>query len=142
MNSGLTFLTQSAWAYPVLEIVHLLGIALLVGNLVCFEARVLGAGKTIDLTALARLALPLSVLGFALVVASGLTMFATQALELLANAAFKWKMLLLALAGGNAAWFHARGSLKLNDGMARLQVVASFLLWIAVLTCGRLIAYV
>jgi hypothetical protein len=32
--------------------------------------------------------------------------------------------------------------LKLNDGMARLQVIASFFLWIAVLTCGRLIAYV
>lgn len=135
-------LRESAWAYPILEIVHILGIAMLLGNLVCFEARVLGAGKKIELSALARLALPLSVLGFALAATSGLTMFATQALELLSNPAFKWKMLLLAFAGSNAAWFHARGSLKLNDGMARLQVVASFFLWIAVLSCGRLIAYI
>jgi hypothetical protein len=142
MNPSFNFLRESAWAYPILETVHLLGIALLIGNLVCFEARVLGAGKTIDLAALARLALPLSVLGFAMAAASGLTMFATQALELLSNSAFKWKMLLLALAGGNAAWFHARGSLKLNDGLARLQVIASFFLWIAVLSCGRLIAYI
>jgi hypothetical protein len=142
MNPGIAYLTQSAWAYPILEIVHLLGIALLLGNLVCFEARVLGAGKALDLAALARLALPLSLLGFALAVASGLTMFATQALELLASPAFKWKMLFLMIAGGNAAWFHARGSLKLNDRLARLQVLASFLIWIAVLSCGRLIAYV
>ena len=142
MNPGIAYLMQSAWAYPILEIVHLLGIAMLLGNLVCFEARVLGAGKAIDLAALARLALPLSVLGFALAVVSGLSMFATQALELLANPAFKWKMLFLMIAGGNAAWFHARGSLKLNDRLARLQVLASFFVWIAVLSCGRLIAYV
>ncbi len=142
MIPGITFLRESAWVYPILEIIHIIGIALLLGNLIVFEARVLGAGKTLDLTALARLALPLAVLGFLLAAMSGLTMFATQALELLGNPAFKWKMLLLAIAGGNAAWFHARGSLKLNDTIARLQVIASVFVWIAVLSCGRLIAYV
>lgn len=142
MIPGITFLRESAWVYPILEIIHIIGIALLLGNLIVFEARVLGAGKTLDLTALARLALPLAVLGFLLAAMSGLTMFATQALELLGNPAFKWKMLLLAIAGGNTAWFHARGSLKLNDTIARLQVIASVFVWIAVLSCGRLIAYV
>lgn len=142
MIPGITFLRESAWVYPILEIIHIIGIALLLGNLIVFEARVLGAGKTLDLTALARLALPLAVLGFLLAAMSGLTMFATQALELLGNPAFKWKMLLLVIAGGNAAWFHARGSLKLNDTIARLQVIASVFVWIAVLSCGRLIAYV
>ena len=133
---------ESAWVYPILEIIHIIGIALLLGNLIVFEARVLGAGKTLDLTALARLALPLAVLGFLLAAMSGLTMFATQALELLGNPAFKWKMLLLAIAGGNTAWFHARGSLTRNDTTARVQVIASVFVWIAVLSCGRLIAYV
>lgn len=142
MIPGITFLRESAWVYPILEIVHIVGIALLLGNLILFETRMLGASKAIDLTALARLALPLSVLGFTLAAISGLTMFATQALELLTNSAFKWKMFMLAIAGGNAAWFHARGSLKLNDGIARLQVIASFVIWMGVLSCGRLIAYV
>ena len=142
MNPAIVFLRESPWVYPILEIAHIVGIALLLGNLIVFEARVLGAGKSIDLTALARLALPLSVLGFMLAAMSGLTMFATHALELLGNPAFEWKMLLLAIAGGNAAWFHARGSLRLNDRIARLQVIASFFVWIAVLSCGRLIAYV
>jgi hypothetical protein len=139
---AITFLRESAWAYPILEIIHIVGIALLLGNLILFEVRVLGAGKAIDLNALARLALPLSVLGFMLAAMSGLTMFATQALELLNNSAFKWKMLLLAIAGGNAAWFHARGSLKQHDTIARVQVIVSGIIWIAVLSCGRLIAYV
>lgn len=89
MIPGITFLRESAWVYPILEIIHIIGIALLLGNLIVFEARVLGAGKTLDLTALARLALPLAVLGFLLAAMSGLTMFATQALELLGNPAFK-----------------------------------------------------
>ena len=71
-----------------------------------------------------------------------LTMFATQALELLGNPAFKWKMLLLAIVGGNTAWYLARCSLKRNDTIARVQVIASVFVWIAVLSCGRLIAYV
>ena len=142
MIPAISFLRESAWVYPILEIVHIVGIALLLGNLILFEARVLGAGKAIDLPALARLALPLSLLGFTLAAMSGLTMFATQALELLSNPAFKWKMLLLAIAAGNAAWFHARGSLKLHDTIARFQVIVSGIIWIAVLSCGRLIAYV
>jgi hypothetical protein len=139
---AIAFLRESAWVYPILEIIHIVGIALLLGNLIVFEARVLGAGKSINLNALARLALPLSVLGFLLAAMSGLTMFATQALELLGNPAFKLKMLFLMIAGGNAAWFHGRGSLKRVDAIAKLQVLASFFVWIAVLSCGRLIAYV
>ncbi len=142
MISSVTVLRESAWLYPILEIVHIVGIAMLLGNLVAFEARVLGAGKTLDLRALARLALPLSLLGFLLAAASGLTMFATQALELLENPAFKWKMLFLLIAGGNAAWFHGRGSMHRIDMIAKLQVIGSFIVWIAVLSCGRLIAYV
>ena len=133
---------ESAWVYPILEIIHIIGIALLLVNLIVFEARVLGAGKTLDLTAPARWALSLAVLGFLLAAMSCLTMFATQALELLGNPAFEWKMLLLAIVGGNTAWYLARGSLKRNDTIARVQVIASVFVWIAVLSCGRLIAYV
>ena len=133
---------ESAWVYPILEIIHIIGIALLLVNLIVFEARVLGAGKTLDLTAPARWALSLAVLGFLLAAMSCLTMFATQALELLGNPAFEWKMLLLAIVGGNTAWYLARGSLKRNNTIARVQVIASVFVWIAVLSCGRLIAYV
>lgn len=129
------------WAYPALEVVHLLGIALLLGNLVLLEARVFGAGAALALRPLARLALSIAVTGFALAAGSGLLMFATQPQELLANRAFTLKMLLLVLAGCNAAWFHARGSLDRVDTIARLQMAASFLVWLAVLGCGRWIAY-
>jgi hypothetical protein len=137
-----SWISGHPWAYPVLEVVHLVGIALLLGNLVLLELRVLGVAKTLPLPALARAALGLTLCGFGLAAGSGLLMFASQPLELLANRAFTIKMGLLMLAGTNAAMFHARGGLQKLDATARLQTALSLGIWLAVITCGRFIAYV
>lgn len=138
----LGWIVSHPFAYPALEVVHIAGIALLLGNLVLFELRVWGAGSELPVPALARLALGLAVLGFSMAAASGLLMFASQPLELLANRAFLIKMGLLMLAGSNAAWFHARGSLTRMDRTARMLTLLSSGLWLAVIICGRWIAYV
>lgn len=136
-----TALASHPWAYPAFEALHLVGVALLFGGLVVFELRLLGLARALDLAALARLVLPLALLGFALCAFSGLCMFATQPQELLANPAFRAKLVLLMLAGANAAWFHARGSLALGDAAARAQGLLSLGIWLAVIICGRWIAY-
>lgn len=136
-----TALKTHAWAYPALEIVHIVGIALLLGNLVLLELRVFGRGAALPVPELARLSLGLAGLGFSLAAATGLLMFATQPQELLANSAFTLKMLLLLAAGCNAAAFHTRRSLLRLDGTARLQMLLSTGIWIAVIACGRWIAY-
>ncbi len=135
-------LRSHVWAYPALEVVHIIGIALLLGNLVLLELRVFGLGAALPVKDLSRLSLSVAGAGFSLVAASGLLMFASQPAELLANRAFTLKMLLLLAAGCNAAWFHGRGSLDKLDGMAKLQMALSTLTWLAVIACGRWIAYV
>ena len=130
------------WAYPALEMVHISGIALLLGNLVLLELRVFGLGAGLAVKELARLSLGLALTGFAMAAASGLLMFASRAVELLGNRIFTLKMLLLLAAACNAAWFHGRGSLDKLDAFARMQMVVSTLIWLAVLACGRWIAYV
>lgn len=134
-------LPSHPWAWPVLEIVHTLGIALLLGNLVLFELRVFGRAPELAVLPLARIALTTAATGFLLAAASGLLMFAGQPGELLANRAFTLKMLLIFAAGCNAAWFHGRGSLARCDVPARVLLAVSSLLWLAVLACGRWIAY-
>lgn len=129
------------WAYPVLEMIHICGIALLLGNLVLLELRVFGRGAAISLQDLARLSLSVAVVGFTIAAGSGLVMFASQPGELLANGAFTLKLGLIFAAGCNAAFFHARGSLAKTDWLARLSMVVSTLLWLAVVACGRWIAY-
>ena len=134
-------LQSHPWAYPALEVVHIVGIALLLGNLVLLELRVFGRGAALPVADLARLSLGLAATGFCLIAGSGLLMFATQPQELLANRAFTLKMLLILLAAGNAVAFHVRGSLRRLDATARGLMLVSTLLWLAVLTCGRWIAY-
>lgn len=134
-------LRSTPWAYPALEAVHIVGIALLLGNLVALEARVFGRAAILPVAGLARLSLSIVLSGFALAAASGSLMFATQPAELLANRAFQVKMGLLVLAGCNALWFHGRRSLAKLDLLARLQMLSSTAIWLAVVFCGRWIAY-
>jgi hypothetical protein len=137
----LTGLAAHPWAYPALEVVHLIGVALIVGNLILLECRVFGLGAALPIEPLARLSLSLALIGFSMAAASGLLMFATQPGELLANRAFTIKMLLLVVAACNAAWFHGRGALQRLDRLARLQMFVSSLLWVSVIASGRWLAY-
>jgi hypothetical protein len=136
------FIRTSPWAYPSLEIVHLVGLGLVFGTLWLVELRLLGIGRRLDVGALAATALPWNLIGFALSVISGLLLFASRAGELIANRAFLLKMGLIALAGVNAALLHTRGALDPGRPGTRVQAAASLLLWVGVIAAGRLIAYV
>lgn len=130
------------WAYPMLEVVHLIGVALILGNLVLLELRVFGWVSELPIEPLARLSLGLVGVGFGCAAVTGLLMFGTQPGELLANRVFTVKVALIMLAGCNAGWFHARRSLQLQDATARVSMLLSSVIWILVITCGRWIAYV
>ena len=97
--AGFPALASHPWAYPALEAAHIVGIALLVGNLVLLEARVWGVAAELPVRPLARLSLRLALGGFAIVAVTGLAMFSSQPGDLLANRAFVVKMGLVALAG-------------------------------------------
>ncbi len=135
------WIQSSAFAYPLLEAAHIVGIGLLLGSLAVFELRVWGRGTGIDPGALARLALPVTAFGFGLAAASGLLMFAGQAEEMVRNRAFVIKMLLLFVAGSNAVWLHRRGGVAAADRLGKLQTALSLGLWVGVIICGRWIAY-
>ena len=139
--TGLPGIAAHPWAYPALEVAHIVGIALLVGNLVLLELRVWGIAPALPVAPLARLSLTIAAVGFCVIVVSGLAMFASRPAELLANRFFVVKMGLIALAGLNAAWFHGRDSLRRMDRVARTQTALSAGLWLGAIICGRWIAY-
>ncbi len=139
--AGLPGLASHPIAYPALEVLHITGIALLLGSLVLLDLRVWGLAPELPLRPLARLALKVTLAGFGLLVCSGLLMFSAQAAELVANRAFLLKLVLVQAAGLNAVWFHGRDSLARCDGLARLQTVLSTGLWLGAIICGRWIAY-
>jgi hypothetical protein len=139
----------SSWLYPALETVHILGLALLVGAAWTWDLRLLGVGRGVAVSELARLALPAARAGFGVAAASGALLFASDAVATAANPAFRAKLLLVALAAANAALFHrAYPSTSAWDRgvpappRARAAAVLSLLLWSLAATAGRLIAYV
>lgn len=139
---------ESLWLYPIVEVVHLVGIAVLAGGVILFDLRVLGFSRRVPIDLLARHVLPWSVAALLLIVPSGLLMFSAHPSDFLGGGVFFVKMGLLMLAGFNALAFHLgpfRGAAAWSTGAppaARAQALASILLWIGVIACGRLLAYV
>ena len=138
---------DGVWLYPVVEIVHIVGFTVLVGAVAMFDLRLLGFGRALPVQVLARHLLPWSWAALLLIVPSGLLMFGAQP-ELLDNQVFLLKLALIGAAGGNALAFHTGPWRTVAHWPARLPARArwhaalSLLLWIAVIACGRLLAYV
>ncbi|MEW9553263.1 hypothetical protein [Nonomuraea sp. NPDC050783] len=138
------------WVYSALEVVHLLGLALLVGPAALFDLRLLGAGRgAITVVAAARHLLPVARAGLAAAAGSGAAMFAAGAREIAGTGAAPVKLALLAVAGLNVALFHLGVYRRVStwDGARRTPAAAraagavSLLTWAGVVACGRLIAY-
>lgn len=140
---------ESLWAYPIVETIHIVGFAILVGSVVMFDLRVLGLSRQVSVRALARHLLPWSWASLALIVPTGFLMFLAHASDFLANGTFQLKMALLMAAGINAVVFHTlpyQSVSAWDTGVAaplsaRLSVLASIVLWVAIIGCGRLLAY-
>jgi len=140
---------ENLWLYPAVEIVHIVGFVLLVGSVVMFDLRVLGLSKQVSVKALARHLLPWSVAALLLIVPSGLAMFSAHANDFLGNRAFQLKMALLLAAGINAGIFHTgpfQSVAAWDTGApapagARVSVALSIAIWVAIIGCGRLLAY-
>ncbi|MEO8004175.1 MAG: DUF6644 family protein [Betaproteobacteria bacterium] len=145
-----TAMRDSLWLYPTVETVHIVGFVILVGAVFLFDLRLLGFSRRLPVHQLALHLLPWSAAALVLIVPTGLLMFAAAATDLIGNRAFVIKMLLLMLAATNAAAFHLgpfRSVARWDHDVpaplaAKLHALASLLIWVSVLTCGRFIAYV
>jgi hypothetical protein len=141
----IVWLKTNVYAYPMLEVTHIVGIALVFGTLWIVDLRLLlriNALDKLDAQLLAKALLPWTIVGFLLAAMTGLTMFVSRIGDLISNTAFIIKMCLLFTAGTNAAILHARGPLDAENVVTRIQAGLSILIWMMVITCGRWIAYV
>jgi hypothetical protein len=136
--------------YPVLMSLHVLGIALLVGPAFAVDLRLLGVGRGIvPVTLAARCLLPLSHVGFAIVLMTGLAMFPAIALTAGGSAAAPWKFGLIGLAGVNILLFHKgvyRSVASWDLGAptplaAKAAAMVSAVSWVGTIFAGRFLAY-
>lgn len=137
------------WLYPMVEVVHIIGFTVLVGSVLMFDLRVLGLSKDIKVTALARHLLTWSIAALLLIVPAGLLMFSAHPHDFASSGVFILKLCLIATAGVNAVLFHVGvyrsvdrwNTAVATPGIAKIQALFSIALWVAVIFCGRLLAY-
>lgn len=140
---------KSIWLYPAVETVHIIGLAILVGSIAVLDLRLMGLSRSLPVRKLARHTLPWTIGSFALILPSGLMMFAAHASDFIASPVFALKMGLIFAAIINAAVFHTtvfRSAAAwdvdvMPPAAARASAALSLLLWLTVIACGRLLAY-
>jgi hypothetical protein len=140
----------TAYLYPMLESVHIIGIALLVGPAAAFDLRLLGLARhRLRVTTAADYLLPLSRLGFAIAAVTGVLMFVPGANLITDRGSAPWKLGLILIAGLNILIFH-RGTYRGVRGWdadqptpaaARVAAIVSLASWSGVTVAGRLLAY-
>ena len=140
-----------AWAggeiYPIANLVHILGLVMLVGGIGILDLRLVGLFRRIPIGALAAALTPIAIAGLLLMVPSGATMFASDASTLVNSGTFRTKLLLIGLALANAIafrfiWQKRIAEWDINPPIwGRLMAAASILLWLSVAALGRWIAY-
>jgi len=145
-----TSIRESDFVYPIIETIHVLAIALLVGTVAIVDLRLLGIVlKRERVSRVAGQVLPLTWAGFVAMFVSGGLLFVAQAAKSYANPAFRIKMVLLALVVLNPLVFHStiyRSVGTWDDAPAaprrgRLAAVLSICLWSGIIIAGRAIAY-
>lgn len=139
----------STWLYPLASVLHILGLAFLVGSIATFDLRVLGAARRLPLDVCASYLLPIARGAFAVQVTTGFIMFAADADHVYDNPFFLAKIGVIALALVNIVTFHGLArdrpyvyELDPAPGWARASAAVSLLAWIAVASFGRMIAYI
>jgi hypothetical protein len=144
-------LQSIAWVIPAVQTLHLLAIAALMGATLVVNLRLLGVvAADATLERITRRFLPVVQAALAVLLVTGLTMIAAEPARSLLNAAFQWKMALLATAlvlGGVTARAVRRTpddwqTAPRGRSLTQLSAVVSTGLWVAILCAGRWIAYV
>jgi hypothetical protein len=147
------FVYARDWVWPLCEILHFVGMSVLIGTVGLADARILGLGKGIPIAQIERL-IPFGVAGFLINTATGFVFVAGNpvggAEAYLTNLSFQLKMLLVLIAGVNVLIFYLAGIARAADavtpagnapGSAKIVAAVSLVAWFGVIFFGRMIMY-
>ena len=141
-----TTIRDSIWMFPIIESIHVMSFTLVVGTIAIIDLRLLGLASTQrSFQRISSDILKWTWAAFVLAVATGLTMFSTNARIYYHNPFFRTKMLLLVFAGVNMAVFEITGRRTIHrwdknpspPRAGKIAAVLSLTLWISIIFMGR-----
>ncbi|WP_263411176.1 DUF6644 family protein [Terriglobus tenax] len=140
------FMQNSRWGFASVEAVHLLAIALLGGAVLILDLRLMGVILTRESPRVLNRDLSRLLLGsLAVLLLTGIALVSEEALKCYYNAAFRWKMALLAAAVLFYFTLYRRVVLTLGSSatvLSRVTAAVSLFLWLGVGVAGRAIGLI
>ena len=141
---------ESQFIYPLLQVVHLLGVGLFVGGVLFGNLRVAGVGRVVPLYDFVRYASRIALAGLVLILFAGLQIGASFIEVFYVSGVMRVKMLVLLVALANFAWLWINvsgarprwASTPPSRGGAALWMVAGIAALPALITLGKLLAYI
>jgi hypothetical protein len=147
------FVNDYDWVWPICEMFHFIGMALLIGTVGLLDIRILGFAKGLPIASLEKL-IPLGILGFVFNVVTGFIFVAGNIgggpMAYLGNLAFQIKMILILIAGVNLLAYYFMGIQRAAEGVsasgdaatsAKVVAIVSLVSWFGVIYFGRMIMY-
>jgi len=138
------------WTYAILNLFHILGVSTLFGSILLLDLRLLRVTRRLPIDGLARVSVPLAQTGFAIAVASGVTMICTNGTEYIGNPFLLVKFPAIALGVLNVAvvsrlpaWRATRERELTGWENRQLAVMGGISLasWVTAVAAGRMIGY-
>ena len=148
--SFLSSFAESVLAYPIVLSIHLADIALFGGMILMTNLRLLGLTfNSVPISRMVTGLRPWKRVGGTIQIATGLLLAASEATKYAPNPFFWTKMIILGLIGIHALIFRPivynrteeLDSLAVIPASVKVAAVLSLVLWTAMFTMGRLIAY-
>ncbi len=143
-------LLESLYMYPWIESAHVLSICFFIGILLFVDLRLMGVAFTkLPISEMNKKVLPWSLFGFGLMMLTGFLLFYAIPVRSYQNIFFRFKVILILLAGLNAFLFHRQMKVEgmiWDEGKSipksvHLKAAVSLVLWSGVIISGRMIAY-
>jgi hypothetical protein len=145
-----TALRESQLMFPILEGLHLLGLALIMGPVLMLDFRLAGiAWNDTAVSKIAKTFVPYSISGAVIMFVSGILLFCAEAVRCYNSGWFRIKVILLLVAGANALYFHTKtqstwakwDTFAIPPPDARRAGILSIVFWTGVIFAGRWTAY-
>jgi len=143
MPPGL-WIRDATWGFAVIETLHIMALAVLLGSMLIVDLRLMGLGMTRQPVAeLAGLLIPWFWASFFTMIATGICLFASEAVRLSQSGPFAYKMMFLFVAIAVHLTIHRKAIANGVEGAALGKAAAwlSMFCWLGIALAGRAIAF-
>jgi hypothetical protein len=138
---------DSRWWFPVIETIHVLGFAILMGSTFLVDMHFFGISMNRQpMSRIAKQLWPWTLFGLWVTFLTGVLMMVSESIKCLENQAFWWKMVFFVAAIVFQGTLHKRLTLPEDahpsPAAGRIAGIVSVLLWCGVFVGGRAIGFV